>query len=120
MNAVWILFGVVNSRLVPERLKFNEVTTRARGPGPRRCPYMNRPVEAGWFKLDFDSDLFGQLSIIVFFRFGRRNIADRLQQAMVIEPRNPFQRGQFDGCLGFPGAAPMNQFSLVQAIDGFR
>src|SRR3546814_13997877 len=38
---------------------------------------------------------------------------------MVIEPRNPFQRGQFDGCLGFPGATPMNQFSLVQAVDGF-
>src|SRR3546814_8485713 len=38
---------------------------------------------------------------------------------MVIEPRNPFQRGQFDGCLGFPGATPMNQFSLEQAVDGF-
>ena len=38
---------------------------------------------------------------------------------MMIEPRDPFERCQLDGLLGLPGAASVNDFRLVEAIDGF-
>jgi hypothetical protein len=38
---------------------------------------------------------------------------------MMIEPGHPFQRCQLNGFPRFPGGAPMNQLSLVQAVDRF-
>ncbi len=38
---------------------------------------------------------------------------------MVIEPRHPFERGEFHRFHGFPGGTPMNQFGFVEAVDGF-
>jgi hypothetical protein len=37
---------------------------------------------------------------------------------MVVEPRYPFERGELDCFLGFPGSPAVNQFGLVQAVDG--
>lgn len=37
---------------------------------------------------------------------------------MVVEPRYPFERGELDCFLGFPGSSAVNQFGLVQAVDG--
>ena len=34
-------------------------------------------MEAVWFKLDFYRGLFGQLLIIVYLSFSRRNVTDR-------------------------------------------
>ena len=39
-------------------------------------------------------------------------------QPLMVEPRDPFQRGQLDGLLGLPWPTPMNDLSLVQAVDG--
>ena len=37
---------------------------------------------------------------------------------MVVEPRYPFERGELDCFLGFPWSPAVNQFGLVQAVDG--
>jgi hypothetical protein len=34
-----------------------------------------------------------RLRIIARFGFGRRNVSDRLQQSLVVEPVDPFERG---------------------------
>ena len=57
-------------------------------------------------------------AVVVCLSFGRRNISDGLKQSMMIEPRDPFERCQLDGLLGFPGAASVNDFGLVKAVDG--
>jgi hypothetical protein len=36
----------------------------------------------------------------------------------MVVPRHPFERGQLDGLLGFPRRAAVDQFGLVQPIDG--
>ena len=59
-----------------------------------------------------------ELLVIVCLSFGRRYIAERFQQAMVVEPGNPFQRGQFDGFTRLPGSAAVDQLSLVEPVDG--
>lgn len=68
---------------------------------------------AGLFKLDLDDDLFSQLAIIIFFGFRWWNIPDGRQQAVMVEPRYPFQRGQFDRRFGFPGPSTVNHLGLV-------
>lgn len=37
----------------------------------------------------------------------------------MVEPGDPFQGCQFDGFSGFPGCTAMDQFGLVQTVDGF-
>ena len=51
-------------------------------------------------------------------RLGRRDVADRLQQPVVVEPRHPFQRGQFDSLARLPRPAPVDDLGLVQPVDG--
>lgn len=63
--------------------------------------------------------VFLQRCKIVSFGFCRRYIAGRLEQAAVIEPVDPFQRGVFDCVHGFPRAFPPDDFSLVESVDGF-
>ena len=51
------------------------------------------------------------------FGLGRGNIPDGLQQAVVIEPLHPFERGPFDGFPALPRRAAMDQLDLVEATD---
>ena len=37
----------------------------------------------------------------------------------MVKPMHPFQGGQFQGRFGFPRRTTMDQFGLVQSIDGF-
>jgi len=37
-----------------------------------------------------------ELRIIARFGFGRRNVSDRLQQPSIVEPVDPFERGELD------------------------
>jgi hypothetical protein len=48
-------------------------------------------MEAGWFKLDLYRGLFCLLSIIIFLGLSRWNITDGFEQALMVEPRYPFQ-----------------------------
>ena len=64
--------------------------------------------------------LFVQGCKVVCFGFCWRDVADRLEQAAVIKPVDPFEGGKFDGFQGFPRAFPPDDFGLVESIDGFR
>ena len=60
----------------------------------------------------------GELPVVVCLSLGRRDVPDGFEQAMVVEPRYPFERGELDCFLGFPGSPAVNQLGLVQAVDG--
>jgi hypothetical protein len=59
------------------------------------------------------------LLVIVCLSFRRRYIAEWFEQAVVVEPRNLFQRGQFDGLACFPQSVAVNQLGLKETVDGF-
>ncbi len=56
-------------------------------------------------------------SIVFLLGFGRRDVADGLEQSAVVEPVDPFERGVFDGLERSPGSAAMDHFGLLKAID---
>src|SRR4029077_20282990 len=51
------------------------------------------------------------------FGFGRRDVADGLQQPAIVEPVDPGQGRELDGLEAPPRPTQMNDFSLVKAID---
>ena len=51
------------------------------------------------------------------FGFGRRDVADGLEETSVVEPVDPFQRGELDGFEGAPWSASMDDLGLVEAVD---
>jgi hypothetical protein len=64
-----------------------------------------------------DGVTFG-LGIIAGFGLGGRDISDRLEEASVVEPVDPFEGGVFDGLEAAPRPAPMDDLGLVEAVDG--
>ena len=54
---------------------------------------------------------------IAFLGFGRRDVADGLQQPAIVEPVDPGQGRELDGLEAPPRPTPMNDLSLVEAID---
>jgi hypothetical protein len=59
------------------------------------------------------------LGIIACFGLGGRDISDGFEQAAVVEPVDPFERGEFDGLDAAPRSAPVNDLGLVEAVDRF-
>ena len=55
--------------------------------------------------------------VVAFLGFGRRDVADGLQQPAIVEPVDPGQRRELDGFETPPGSAPMDEFGLVEAVD---
>ena len=55
------------------------------------------------------------LGMIARFRLGGRHVADRFEQAAVIEPINPFEGGVFHCLEGSPRPAPIDHLSFEQA-----
>lgn len=60
-----------------------------------------------------------ELLIVMGFRFGRYDVADRFKQTSAIEPAHPFKCRQFDRLHIAPRATAVNDFCLVQAVDRF-
>ena len=58
-----------------------------------------------------------QAGVVGGFGFGRRDVADRLEQAAVVEPVDPFERGVLDGFERAPRPAPMDHLGFVEAVD---
>lgn len=75
-------------------------------------------MEARWFESGRDGLLGLQLLIVGGFSLGRWEITDGAVQAAVVEPGHPFQGGQLDRVAGFPWAPAVDQFRLVEAVDG--
>ena len=61
-------------------------------------------------------DMLG-LSIVACFGLGGWNVADRFEQAPVVEPVHPFQGGEFDGFQAAPRPAASDYLGLVEAVD---
>src|SRR5688572_31219780 len=57
--------------------------------------------------------------MIALFGLGRWDIPDGLEQAPVVEPVDPFESGVFNGFKGFPWSSPVDEFGLVETVDGF-
>ncbi len=55
--------------------------------------------------------------MVAFFGFCGRDIADWRQQAPVVEPFYPFQRGEFHGLEAVPRPAAVNDLCLVKPLD---
>ena len=55
--------------------------------------------------------------IVLFFGFGRRDVADGLQQPAMVEPVDPFEGREFNGFEGSPWSTPMDHLGLVEAVD---
>ena len=56
-------------------------------------------------------------SIILFFGFGGRDVADGLKQAAMVEPIDPLGRRVFDRLKAAPRATPVDHLSLVESVD---
>ena len=59
--------------------------------------------------------LTGDLGIVARLGFGGRDIADRLEEAPMVEPVDPFQGGKLDRLEAAPGTAPADHLGLEQA-----
>ena len=54
---------------------------------------------------------------VVDLELGWRDVADRLEQAAVVEPIDPLKRRVFDVVDPFPWPLPTDEFGLVEADD---
>ena len=82
-------------------------------------PQINRPkfVEAVWLKSGrHRGGLTGQMLVVACLIFCGRNVADGLDKSVVVEPGNPFERGQSDGLRGLPGRSVINAFALQSPL----
>ena len=68
-----------------------------------------------WFLRGHRHDL--KLGIVGGFRLGGRDIADRLEQAPVVEPVHPFESGELDRLKAAPRSTPMDHLGLEQPVD---
>ena len=69
--------------------------------------------EAGWFESRRHGELI-DLRIVVRLCFGGRDVADRFEQAAVVEPVDPFEGCVFDRFKAAPWAAPVNHLGLEE------
>ncbi len=60
-----------------------------------------------------------QQGVVAFLGFRRRDVADGLQKAAIIEPVDPFQRRKLDRLEVPPGPASMDDLCLVETVDRF-
>ena len=72
--------------------------------------------EAIRFKLCRHGRVF-QHGVVALFGFGRRNVADGLQEPPVVEPVYPFQRGELDGFERPPRLTSMDDLGFVKTVD---
>ena len=54
---------------------------------------------------------------MLIFSFGRRDVADWLQQPAMVEPVDPFEGRVFDRLERSPRSTAMDDLGLVEAVD---
>jgi len=57
--------------------------------------------------------------VVVCLSFCWGYITQGCHQPLLVEPGHPFQGGPLHGIGGFPGTTPMDDFGVVQPVDGF-
>src|SRR4051794_2095112 len=75
-----------------------------------------RLPEAGWFESGCHGWML-QHGVVALLSFGRRYVADGLQEPPVVEPVHPFQRRELDGFERPPRPTSMDDLSFVETID---
>jgi hypothetical protein len=58
-----------------------------------------------------------QHGVVALLGFGRRYVADGLQEPSVVEPVHPFQRRELDGFERPPRPTSMDDLSFVETVD---
>lgn len=71
-----------------------------------------------FLKLGGQSDV-AQHGVAELLSFGLWNVPDRLQQAPIVKPIDPFQRGVFDGFERAPRSSTMDHLGFVETVDCF-
>ena len=71
------------------------------------------------FESRHHSELF-ELCIEAGFGFGGRHVADRREQAAIVEPVDPFEGGHLDRLEAVPGSSPVDHLGLEETDDCFR
>lgn len=56
--------------------------------------------------------------MVALFGFGWRDVADGPEQSSVVEPVDPFAGGELDGLEISPWPSTMDNFGLVEPVDG--
>ena len=56
--------------------------------------------------------------VVAFLCFSGRDVSDGLEKSSGVEPVDPFEGSELDRLEGAPWAPPVDDFSLVKAIDG--
>ena len=59
------------------------------------------------------------LGVVVLFSLGGRDVADRLKEAAMVEPVDPFERGELNSFQRTPGSSAPDDLGLEQTIDCF-
>src|SRR5690606_20507600 len=92
-------------------------SSKRRTPGLRRC---TAPAfSETWFVVYLHEAVFLVALIVSFFVFDRPNIPDRLRKSLVIEPPDPFERGELDVFEPAPRTALADDFRHVEADHRF-
>ncbi len=60
-----------------------------------------------------------ECSVTEFLGFSGRDIADGLEKPLIAKPVGLFESGEPNRLEGAPWSTPVNDFSLVKAVDGF-
>jgi hypothetical protein len=69
--------------------------------------------------VSFESRRHGRLfqhGVVACLGFRRRDVADGLQQPAIVEPVDPFERGELDRFEGTPRTASMDDLGLVELL----
>jgi len=60
------------------------------------------------------------VGVIARFRLSGRHVADRFEEAAVVEPVDPFEGSELDRLKALPWAKAVDDLGLVEAADGLR
>jgi hypothetical protein len=60
------------------------------------------------------------VGVIARFRLSGRHVADRFEEAAVVEPVDPFEGSELDRLKALPWAKAVDDLGLVEAVDGLR
>ena len=58
-----------------------------------------------------------KMETVAFLCLCRRDVSDRREDPAVVEPFDPFERGELHGLITSPGAAPPDDLGFIKAVD---
>lgn len=71
--------------------------------------------EADWLKLGGHGNVV-QHGVVALFGFGGWDVTDKFEEPPVVEPVDPFERGELDGLERSPRSATVDHLGLVKPL----